>query len=113
MSLQLTLTASLDGTMTADNTPVGVAVSGVIHEKLVLQFGSNEPVPAGDVSVDAVYTEALNISVGGGGILDMRQLTDPLGLPLNFEHIKAVMVLAAPANANDIVLGPGEEIGRA
>ncbi|MFZ0267756.1 hypothetical protein [Caulobacter sp.] len=100
MALKLTLTASIVGALTGDNDLVTVSAPIDIKKVVNLTTGSGLN-QAGDAFADrrtlaAGASEGLDLS---GGLFDV------FGVALNFTKIKAIEIIAAAANTNDVVLG--------
>lgn len=97
--LQLNVTLGVTGAYTG-NASIG-AVSDSLNLKETLAYVTG----AGAGAADTLYTESLNIAASSNVTRDLTSLTDPLGNAVDFARVKAIVVIAASGNTNNIVVG--------
>lgn len=72
------------------------------------RFGLGNGVGAG--RADLMWSDTRTIAASGSESLDLAgSLVDALGVTLNFARVKALIVVAAAANGNDVVVGGASE----
>lgn len=102
MTISLTSTASLRGTLTTARDG-GNALFDV-HEGLAKRIANG----TGLDQANAFYVDDFSIAASGSLDIDLAgSLTDAHGNPLVFTAVKEILLVADAANVNDVVLGNG------
>ena len=100
MTLKLTLLASIAGVVTAPNDIASVEAKFNKRREVELRTG------VGPGQANLVFSDRRTIVASGTDDLDLAGgLQDPFGAPLNFAKIKAILVVAAGDNVNDVLIG--------
>lgn len=100
MSLKLNMLASIEGVVTAPNDIA--AVSATFNKKAVAELRTG----VGVGQANLVFSDRRTIAASGNDDLDLAgTLTDPFGAVLSFAKIKAILIIAAAENTNDVVVG--------
>lgn len=103
-SPNLNLSVSLVGSVGGTNAISGVSTSQAVNLSQLLQILSG----TGGGQADTIYELAFNIAASGTLAVDLNGAnTDPFGATVNLLHVKAILLLAAAANVNDVTIGPG------
>jgi hypothetical protein len=102
---------------TLDNVTLSVAVAATLNNALDLQSASSALSYAqalgfssgvGANQADKIFSDTRTIAASGTDDLDLAGvLLDPLGAVITLARIKALIVKAAAANTNNVVMGVG------
>lgn len=100
MALSLTVTASIVGNLTGDNDIAVVTAALAKTKARVFKTG------AGANQANLAFSDTRTLAASAVENLDLAGgLVDVFGVALNFAKVKAIMVVAADANTNDVVIG--------
>lgn len=101
--------------MTLSNCSVGLTVQAALQSALDLgaaeyKFNSGKTIAlasgTGANQADKVFTDLRTIAASGTDDVDLAgALTDGLGQTITFVKVKVIIVLAADANTNNVVIG--------
>jgi hypothetical protein len=100
MGLKLEILASIIGVVTKANDLTSVESKVNKGKKLKLVTGT------GSGQADLHFADTRTLTASSSEDLDLAGgLTDPFGAALTFVKIKAILIVAAAGNANDVVIG--------
>jgi hypothetical protein len=101
LNLQLSLVGSVAGSPPiAGSTSLAESVN--LQQLLQLLPGT------GGGQADTVYQTTGTIAASGTATVDLNgSVTDVFGATVNLLHVKAIILLAAAGNTNDVQIGPG------
>jgi hypothetical protein len=102
MTLNAVATAALRGTYAGSNDLAAVLAEFSALTKREVTFSPG----TGANQADKLFLDTRTISASSSENLDLAgSLTDPNGATLTFATVKAILVLAAAANTNNVVVG--------
>lgn len=99
MSLATTLIAGIRAQL------AGASDHGAPQSDERLDYSKSLANGTGASQADKVFSDRRTLAASANETLDLTNLQDPLGAALTFAKVKAIMIVAALTNANDVVIG--------